>query len=90
MQATHTPVPLDYASLQRRPSRHLFGIGMVVLLHVLLVWAISSGLARKFVKAVKPPVETKLIEDVKIPLPPPPPPKVDKAPPPPPPAYVPP
>jgi periplasmic protein TonB len=82
----------DYASRQRSPRRHIVGIGWVVVFHALLFYAINSGLARKFVKVIKGPVEAKLIEEAKPELPPlPPPPPPPKAlPPPPPPAYVPP
>ena len=80
----------DYASQQRNPGKHVVGLGLVVLLHIILFWAISSGLAKKFVKAIKGPVEAQLIEDAKpdIPPPPPPPPPQKSAPPPP--EYVPP
>jgi len=80
----------DYASRQRSPSKHLVGLGVVVVLHALLFWAISSGLAHKFVKIVKGPVEAVLLEDAKPDIPPPPPPPPPKNLPPPPPAYVPP
>jgi protein TonB len=82
----------DYASQQRNPGKHVVGLGLVVLLHIILFWAISSGLAKKFVKVIKGPVEAQLIEDAKpdIPPPPPPPPPPKSAPPPPPPEYVPP
>lgn len=75
---------MDYVSQQRNPSRHLVGIGFVVLLHVILVWALVNGLAHKVVEVVKGPLETKIIKEVKPPPPeaPPPPPKL--APPPPP------
>jgi periplasmic protein TonB len=78
----------DYASRQRSPRKHLVGLGAVVVLHALLFWAISSGLAHKFVKIVKGPVEAVLLEDVKPDIAPPPPPPKNL--PPPPPAYVPP
>jgi protein TonB len=80
----------DYASQQRNPGKHVVGLGLVVLLHIILFWAISSGLAKKFVKVIKGPVEAQLIEDAKpdIPPPPPPPPPQKSAPPPP--EYVPP
>lgn len=71
-----------------RPN--LTGIGIVALLHVLLGYALLSGLARQVVDVIKAPLETHLLEEV-IPPPPPPPPQV--APPPklaPPPAFVPP
>ena len=79
----------DYASRQRKPTKHLIGLGLVVVLHLLLFWAISSGLARAFVKKIKGPVEAVLLEDTKPDIPPPPPPPVPKNLPPPP-AYVPP
>jgi protein TonB len=62
----------------------------VVVLHGLLFWAINSGLARKFVKVIKGPVEAVLLEEAKPDIPPPPPPPPPKNLPPPPPAYVPP
>lgn len=74
------------------------GLGIVVLLHLALGWALVSGLARKVVEVMRPPVETALLAPERPPEPPPPPPP--KAPPPPaaaapktpppPPAYVPP
>ena len=77
---------MDYARQQRNPSRHLIGIGGVVLFHALLVWALVSGLARKVVEVVKGPIEVKVIEEVKTPPPPaeivPPPPKLAAPPPP--------
>lgn len=79
----------DYASRQRKPTKHLIGLGLVVVLHLLLFWAISSGLARAFVKKIKGPVEAVLLEDAKPDIPPPPPPPPPKNLPPPP-AYVPP
>ena len=82
---------IDYASRQRTPRKHLIGLTVVVVLHGLLFWAINSGLARKFVKVIKGPVEAVLLEETKpdIPPPPPPPPPPKNLPPPPP-AYVPP
>lgn len=82
----------DYASRQRAPTKHLLGIGLVIFLHLMIFWAVNSGLARKFVKVIKGPVEAQLIEDVKpdLPPPPPPPPLPKNLPPPPPPTYVPP
>jgi len=68
----------------------MVGIGVVVLLHLLLGWALISGLARKVVEVIKAPIETKIIEEVQPPPPPPenlpPPPKFA----PPPPSFVPP
>ena len=77
---------MDFAQQQRDPKRHVIGIGAVVILHVLVVWALVSGLARKVVEVVKGPIEVKVIEEiVKKPPPPevvPPPPKLAAPPPP--------
>jgi len=78
---------MDFAQQQRNPTRHLIGIGGVVLLHVLVVYALVTGLARKVVEVVKGPIEVKVIEEIiKKPPPPPdvipPPPKVAAPPPP--------
>ncbi len=81
---------MNFAEQQRNPGRHMVGIGVVVLMHVLLGWALVSGLARKVVEVVIAPIETKIVEEVKPPPPPPenlpPPPKFA----PPPPSFVPP
>jgi len=47
---------IDYASPQRKPTKYLVGLGLVVVLHLLLLWAINSGLARSSVKKLKGPV----------------------------------
>lgn len=81
---------MDYAGRQRDPTKHLVGLTMVILLHVLIAYALMTGLARKVVEVVRAPIETKIIEEIKKKVPepekPPPPPKL--APPPPP--YIPP
>jgi protein TonB len=63
---------MDYAYQQRRPTRHLIGIGGVVLLHLVVVYALVTGLARKVVEVVKGPIEVKVIEEVVLKPPPPP------------------
>lgn len=76
---------MDYRQAQNNPTKHLMGIGIVILIHVVTVYALVNGLAHKMIEVIKGPLETKLIEEVKKPqpdLPPPPPPKL--APPPPP------
>jgi protein TonB len=80
----------EYRIRQRKPSRLWISLGFVALLHALLLWAISAGLAHKFVQIVKGPVEAVLLEETKPDIPPPPPPPPPKNLPPPPPAYVPP
>jgi protein TonB len=74
-----------YAARQRSPRKHLTGIGLVVLLHALLLWAISSGLARKVVRMTENTVEAVLISEAPPParaVPTTPPPKTPAPPPP--------
>jgi protein TonB len=76
---------VNYADRERNPARHLPSISMVVALHLLLGWALVTGLARKVVEVIKAPIETKIIEEIKKPppdTPPPPPPKLAAPPPP--------
>jgi len=70
---------VDYATQQRRPGRHPIGLGVVVVLHVALGYALVNGLGRTIIEVIKAPIETKIIEDVQPPPPPPP----DNLPPPP-------
>jgi periplasmic protein TonB len=76
---------VDYAERERNPAKHLPSITLVVALHLLLGWALVTGLARKVVEVMKAPIETKIIEEIKKPppdTPPPPPPKLAAPPPP--------
>jgi len=63
--------------------RRLGGFVFVVLLHVLLLYALQSGLAKTLVNKVMGPLDASLIEEVKedIEEPPPPPPKFQAPPP---------
>jgi periplasmic protein TonB len=65
---------MDFAQQQRSPARHLIGLTFVILLHVLVIYALVSGLARKAVEVIKKPLTATIIEEVKLPPPPPPPP----------------
>jgi protein TonB len=84
-------------------QRRWVGIGTVIGLHVLIGWALASGLARKAVQLIQQPITVAIVPEQIAPPPPPPPPPppeppkptklVDRPPPPPappPPAYVPP
>jgi periplasmic protein TonB len=73
---------MDFARQQRDPTRHLIGITFVILVHILVIWALISGLGRKAVEVIKKPLTATIIEEVKLPPPPPPPPpkKVIEAP----------
>jgi len=76
---------VNYAERERNPVKHLPSISMVIVFHLLLGWALVTGLARKVVEVIKAPIETKIIEEIKKPppdTPPPPPPKLAAPPPP--------
>ena len=77
---------MDFAQQQRNPAKHIAGITFVILLHIAIVYALLTGLARKVVAVIQQPIETKIIKEVKPPppdIPPLPPPPVLVAPPPP-------
>ena len=77
---------MDFARQQRDPTRHLIGIGFVILIHLLVVYALVTGLARRAVEVIKKPLTATIVEEIKAPPPPPPPPKkieIPKVPPPP-------
>ena len=51
----------DYASRQRQPQRHALGMALVVLLHLLLFWAIQSGLSRTVIQKAQGVVDVLLL-----------------------------
>src|SRR5258708_40324174 len=69
----------------RSSSRRLAGVVVTIALHVVLIYALIHGLARKIGGIVAPPLATQIIEEIKPPQPekpPPPPPKLAAPPPP--------
>ncbi|MEN3296463.1 MAG: periplasmic protein TonB [Burkholderiales bacterium] len=78
---------MDLSQYERSSGKKFFGLAFVIGLHVLIVYALLTGLARKAVEVIKRPIETKIVEEVKPPpppdVPPPPPPPKLVAPPPP-------
>jgi periplasmic protein TonB len=82
---------MNFSQRQADPRRHLTGISLVLAFHLIVVYALVTGLAKKVVDVVRAPIETKVIEELKKPPPLPevvlpPPPKLDAPPPP----YIPP
>ncbi|HYE52655.1 MAG TPA: energy transducer TonB [Azospirillaceae bacterium] len=75
---------MPYQSSANNPGR-MVGIGFVIVLHIGIVYALVTGLAREAMHVVTGPIETKIIEEIKPerePPPPPPPPKFKTPPPP--------
>ncbi|TXH34599.1 MAG: hypothetical protein E6Q92_12695, partial [Burkholderiaceae bacterium] len=62
---------MDFQYQEKNSSRKLVGLGVVVGIHVLLFWALDSGLAHNIVKKVKEEIVASTIPE---PPPPPPPP----------------
>ena len=78
---------MNFSKQQADPRRHAVGFSVVVVLHVFVVYALVTGLAKKVVDVVRAPIETKVIEEIKKPPPPPevvvqPPPRLEAPPPP--------
>jgi protein TonB len=63
-------------------SRRAIVFLVIVALHVFLAWMLASGLARKVVEVIAPPIETNLIEEIEQQEepPPPPPPEFERPP----------
>lgn len=76
---------MNAAQLRHAPAQ-VVGFTIVAGMHLLLGWALVSGLAHKVVDVVRGPVQTRVIEELKPPPPPepalPPPPEFAAAPPP--------
>ncbi len=82
---------MDFADDRKMSLNTMIGIAIVILLHVILVYALVSGLATSAIDVIKKPLEIKIIQAA---APPPPPPPAMTPPPPkltiPPPPYIPP
>ena len=96
-QPSAPPLPTAASRSQLKPpvsGNRGTGIAVVVGLHLLLGWGLSTGLAGKAIEAIRKPIDMALLPEAAPPPPPPPPPKVVKIEPvqkvAPPPAYVPP
>jgi len=76
---------MDYARRQRDPTKHMVGLVFVVAVHLLVIYALVTGLGRQMFQIIKKPMSATIIEEIKPPPPPPPPPKKLDTPPPPPP-----
>lgn len=75
---------MAYALSTPKVSRRAVVFVGIVALHVGFVYVLSAGLAKQAVEIIYGPIETKMIEEVKVEenKPPPPPPKIESTPPP--------
>ncbi len=78
---------MNFSQQDQTLAKRFSGLTIVILLHVVVLYALVSGLAKRVVDVVRAPIETKVIEEVKAPPPPPeivvpPPPKLEAPPPP--------
>jgi len=78
---------MDFSEHQQEPGKKFLGLGLVVIFHIVLGYALLNGLGKKIIDVVQKPLETKIVEEVKPPppppeTPPPPPPKLAAPPPP--------
>jgi protein TonB len=64
---------LAASELAYTPKKSASGVLVVLGMHLLLGWALVSGLAQRMVEVVRSPIETRLIDEAKPPPPPPPP-----------------
>ncbi|MBY0573438.1 MAG: TonB family protein [Undibacterium sp.] len=76
---------MDFSGRQQEPGKKFIGLGLVVVLHIILGWALLNGLGNKLVKFIQKPMEA-VVKPVETPPPPdeppPPPPKLVTPPPP--------
>jgi protein TonB len=71
-------ITMNFADQEDSKYKKSLGLGIVLLLHVVLFYALVTGLAKKVVDVIQKPIETKIItEEIK------PPPEAPKPPPPP-------
>lgn len=70
------------AYVQQNTSRRATVLGVIIVFHLLLLYGLVTGLARKVVEVVAPPLVTDLIEEVQQDEkpPPPPPPQLERPP----------
>ncbi|WP_028217716.1 energy transducer TonB [Paraburkholderia oxyphila] len=68
--AKWTGRPRQYGARQQNPVRRYLGIGFVLLLHGLFIWALMNGLANKVVQIIQKPVDVRIIVPAKPPPPP--------------------
>jgi len=54
---------MNFSQRQADPRRHLVGFTFVILLHVFIVYALVTGLAKKVVDVVRGPTKSPILDD---------------------------
>lgn len=76
--SVHSASILSAADDEDASPRRATGLMVVVLVHLLVGWALVSGLGGQVIEVIKKPLQATLVEEVKVPEPPPPPPPPPK------------
>ncbi len=63
---------MDFSGRQQEPGKKFFGLGLVIVFHIILGWALMNGLGSKVAAFIQKPMEAVVKE---TPPPPPPPPE---------------
>ncbi len=71
-----------YAHDSQFVTRRAVVFMMIIALHVFIIWAFASGLARRAIETIAPPLQTDIVEEVQKhdEPPPPPPPQMERPP----------
>ncbi|HEY4319228.1 MAG TPA: energy transducer TonB [Herbaspirillum sp.] len=69
---------MNFSHNDQAVPKNITGIAVVVVLHIVIVYALASGLAREVVEVIRKPVEATIIQEIKPPAPDVPPPRQPK------------
>lgn len=58
---------MDFSQVERSPTKNFVGIAAVIILHMLIIYALATGLARQVVEIIQQPIETRIISEAKVP-----------------------
>ena len=59
---------MDFSGRQQEPGKKFFGLGVVIVFHIILGWALMNGLGSKIAKFIQKPMEA-VVEPPKPPPP---------------------
>ena len=57
---------MDFSQVERSPTKKFVGIAAIIVLHILLIYALVTGLARQVVEIIQQPIETRIIAEAKV------------------------